>query len=73
MTTILAVLLLINAAFNVLVWPTFYRRVARDERARDAAGRATRFLKVHAVLIGLALVIAAVSAVAAIASLVGAW
>lgn len=73
MTITLAVLLLINAAFNVLVWPTFYRRVARDERARDAAGRATRFLKVHAVLIGLALVIAAVSAVAAIASLVGAW
>jgi hypothetical protein len=73
MTITLAVLLLINAAFNVLVWPTFYRRVARDERARDAAGRATRFLKVHAVLIGLALVIAVVSAVAAIASLVGAW
>jgi len=73
MTLFLAVLLLINAAFNVLVWPTFYRRVARDERARDAAGRATRFLRVHAVLIGLALVIAAVSAVAAIASLVGAW
>ncbi len=73
MTITLAVLLLVNAAFNVLVWPTFYRRVARDVRARDAAGRATRFLKVHAVLIGLALVIAAVSAVAAIASLVGAW
>lgn len=73
MTITLAVLLLINAAFNVLVWPTFYRRVARDGRARDAAGRATPFLKVHAVLIGLALVIAAVSAVAAVASLVGAW
>ncbi|MET3768277.1 ABC-type transport system involved in cytochrome bd biosynthesis fused ATPase/permease subunit [Marisediminicola sp. UYEF4] len=73
MTITLAVLLLVNAAFNLLVWPTFYRRVARDVRARDAAGRATRFLKVHAVLIGLALVIAAVSAVAAIASLVGAW
>ncbi|MCY7326362.1 MAG: hypothetical protein LH605_09570 [Microbacteriaceae bacterium] len=73
MTITLAVLLLINAAFNVLVWPTFYRRVARDERARDAAGRATRFLKVHAVLIALALAIAAVSAVAAIASLFGAW
>lgn len=73
MTITLAVLLLVNAAFNVLVWPTFYRRVARDVRARDAAGRATRFLKVHAVLIGSALVIAAVSSVAAIASLVGAW
>ena len=73
MPTLLAVLLLINAAFNVLVWPTFYRRVAKDPRARDSAGRATRFLVVHAVLIGTALVIAAVSAAAAIASLVGAW
>jgi len=73
MTTTLAALLLTNAAFNALVWPTFYRRVARDARAWDTAGRATRFLRVHAVLTWLALLIAAVSAVAAIASLVGAW
>lgn len=73
MPTLLAILLLINAGFNVLVWPIFYRRVAKDPRARDQAGRATRFLVVHAVLIGTALVIAAVSAAAAIASLVGAW
>lgn len=67
---LLAVLLLINAVFNVLVWPTFYRRVARDERARDANGRPTRFLIVHAVLIGAALLLALVSAIAAIVALV---
>ena len=67
---LLAVLLLVNAAFNVLVWPTFYRRIAKDERARDAAGKPTRFLIVHTVLIGAALLIAAISAVAAIVCLV---
>ena len=67
---LLAVLLLVNAAFNVLVWPTFSRRVANDARARDAHGKPTRFLIVHAVLIGAALVIALVSAVAAILSLI---
>ncbi len=66
----LAVLLLVNAAFNVLVWPTFYRRVAKDARARHADGTPTRFLIVHAVLIGAALVIALVSAVAAILALI---
>ncbi len=69
---LLAVLLLVNAVFNVLVWPTFYRRVARDERARDASGRPTRFLIVHAVLIGAALVIALISAVFAILGFAGA-
>jgi uncharacterized membrane protein len=54
----------------VLVWPTFSRRVANDARARDAHGKPTRFLIVHAVLIGAALVIALVSAVAAILSLI---
>ncbi|MCC2031957.1 SCO4848 family membrane protein [Microbacterium allomyrinae] len=71
MTTLLAVLLFLNAAFNVLVWPTFYRRVAKDPRARDANGRATRFLTVHIVLIAVALTLAAASVVAGIAALVG--
>ncbi len=59
-------LLFANAVFNVVVWPTFYRRVARDPRARDAAGRPTRFLVVHAVLIWIALLLAAVSAAVAV-------
>lgn len=68
----LAVVLFLNAAFNVLVWPRFYKRVANDPRARDAEGRATTFLKVHAVLIAIALVLAVVSVGVGIAALVGA-
>jgi uncharacterized membrane protein len=67
--TLLVVLLFVNAAFNVIVWPRFYKRVANDARARDAAGKPTTFLIVHAVLIGLALVIALASVIAAIAAL----
>jgi len=68
---VLIALLLLNAAFNVIVWPRFYARVAKDPRSRDDAGRPTRFLVVHAVLIGLALVLAAASAIAAIAAMAG--
>jgi hypothetical protein len=67
---LLEILLLVNAAFNVLVWPTFYRRIAKDDRARDAEGKPTRFLIVHAVLIGAAILLAAMSAVAAIVCLI---
>ncbi|MFB2582172.1 SCO4848 family membrane protein [Herbiconiux sp. P15] len=73
MTTTLAVLLLVNAVWNAVVWPQFYRRVSRDARARDANGKATAFLKVHAVLIGISLLIALASLIAAIAALAGAW
>ena len=68
--TSLAVLLFLNAAFNVLVWPTFYRRVAKDPRAHDARGTATRFLVVHTVLIAIALTLAAASVIAGVAALV---
>ena len=64
----LAILLLVNAAFTVVVWPTFSRRVSNDSRARDAAGKATRFLTVHRVIVGIAYLIATASAIAAIVS-----
>jgi hypothetical protein len=67
-TLALAILLLVNAAFAVAVWPTFYRRVSNDSRARDAAGTATRFLTVHRVIVGVAYLIAAASAAVAIVS-----
>ena len=72
MITALAVLLLVNAVWNAIVWPQFYKRVSKDARARDAAGKPTRFLIVHAVLIGISLLIAAVSLVVAIVALVSA-
>ncbi len=62
MTVALGILLLLNAAFNVFTWPTFLKRVARDPRARDDAGRPTRFLRVHQVLVVIAMLLAAASA-----------
>ena len=71
MTPILAGLLLAGAAFNILTWPTFLRRVARDPRARDADGKATRFLTVHVVLFAFAIVLSVAFVVAAVVALVG--
>ena len=68
----LAIVLFLNAAFNVVVWPTFYRRVTADPRARDENGKATKFLTVHAVLFAIALVLALVSVVLGITALTGA-
>lgn len=67
----LSILLIVNAVFAVVVWPPFLRRVRADPRARDADGRPTRFLRVHQVLIGTALALAAVSLVAGVLGLVG--
>ncbi|OCG75329.1 SCO4848 family membrane protein [Microbacterium sediminis] len=71
MENFLALLLLVNAAFNVIVWPRFWKRVSDDPRARDESGRPTRFLTVHAILIGLALLLALGSALAGGAVLIG--
>ncbi|WP_144781928.1 SCO4848 family membrane protein [Microbacterium sp. BH-3-3-3] len=71
MEPVLIALLFANAVFNVVVWPRFYVRVAKDQRARNAEGKPTPFLIVHTVLIALALVLALASAIAAIAALVG--
>lgn len=70
MQILLAVLLLVNALYNVIVWPRFFQRIAKDARARDAAGKRTTFFRVHAVLIGIALLLAVVSAVVGIWALV---
>lgn len=70
MTTLLITLLFLNAAFNLVVWPPFLRRVRNDARAFHSDGKPTRFFTVHMVLITTALVIAAASLVAGIAALV---
>lgn len=59
-----AILLIVNAIFNAIVWPQFWKRVAKDPRASDEQGRATKFLKAHAVLIGIAMLLAVASAIA---------
>ena len=71
MTVFAAIVLFLNALFNVIAWPRFYKRVAADPRARDAAGKSTRFLQVHAVLLGIALLLALASLVAGVLLLVG--
>ncbi|WBU39060.1 SCO4848 family membrane protein [Homoserinibacter sp. YIM 151385] len=71
MTVAIAVLLFLNAAFNVVTWPRFLKRVIQDPRARDEHGRATTFLTVHIVLVVIALVLAVASAILGVALLAG--
>lgn len=52
-----SVILIVTALWNLLIWPQFFKRIVRDDRSRDAAGRPTTFLKVHTVLIGISLVL----------------
>ncbi len=66
------VVLIINGVFAFIVWPPFYRRTARDPRARDAQGRGTRFLRVHQILIATALLLGVLSIVVAVLTLIGA-
>jgi len=61
-----AVVLLLSAAFNAFAWPTFFKRVTRDPRARDGAGRRTPFFTVHLALLVVALALALAALVAAI-------
>jgi hypothetical protein len=70
MTVFAAIVLFLNAVFNVVAWPRFFQRVAKDPRARDASGRATTFLRVHAVLLVIAMVLALASLVAGVLILI---
>jgi len=65
-----SVVLLVTAAWNLLIWPRFLQRIAKDPRARDADGRATRFLTVHVVLIAVSLVLALAVGVLGVLTLV---
>jgi hypothetical protein len=69
-TVFAALVLFIGAVFNVVTWPRFFQRVAKDARARDAAGKPTTFYTVHLVLLLIALLIAVASVVAGILLLV---
>lgn len=52
-----SVILLATGLWNLLIWPRFWQRIAKDPRSRDDAGRPTRFLTVHAALIGISLIL----------------
>ena len=48
-----SLLLLVAGLWNIAIWPQFWRRVAKDDRAHTADGATTTFWRVHAVIIGL--------------------
>src|SRR6478736_1222436 len=56
---------------SLKIWPQFLRRVMKDPRARDAAGKATKFLTVHVVLVGISMVLGLATAVIGVLSLLG--
>ena len=67
---LLSVVLIISGVWSLAVWPQFLRRVMKDPRARDEAGKATKFLTVHMVLVTVSMVLGAATAAIGIAALV---
>jgi hypothetical protein len=65
----LALVLIVSGVWSLVVWPQFLRRVMKDPRARDAAGKATKFLTVHVVLVTVSMVLGAATAAIGIAAL----
>lgn len=63
--------LIIAGLWSLMVWPQFLRRVMKDPRARDAAGKATKFLTVHVVLVSISMVLGAATAVIGVMGLLG--
>lgn len=66
----LAWVLIIAGVWSLAVWPQFLKRVMKDPRARDAAGKATKFLTVHVVLVSVSMALGAATAAIGIAGLV---
>jgi uncharacterized membrane protein len=65
----LAVILIVAGIWSLVVWPQFLRRVRNDPRARDTAGKPTRFLTVHVVLVSISMLLGAATAAIGIAGL----
>jgi hypothetical protein len=66
----IALVLIVSGVWSLVVWPQFLRRVMKDPRARDAAGKATKFLTVHVVLVTVSMVLGAATAAIGVAALV---
>ena len=64
-----ALVLIIAGVWSLAVWPQFLRRVMKDPRARDAGGKATRFLTVHVVLVSISMLLGAATAAIGITGL----
>lgn len=61
--------LVLAGVWSIVVWPQFLRRVMKDPRARDAQGKATRFLTVHVGLISVSMVLGLATAGIGVAGL----
>ncbi|MRJ75311.1 hypothetical protein GEV29_02055 [Aeromicrobium sp. SMF47] len=64
-----SVLLIVAGLWNLVIWPQFLRRVMKDPRARDEAGKATTFLTVHLVLVTVSMVLGIAVGIVGIAAL----
>ncbi|BCW51306.1 hypothetical protein [Arthrobacter sp. StoSoilB13] len=67
---ILGWVLIVAGVWSLVVWPQFLKRVMKDPRAHDAAGKATRFLTVHVVLVSISMVLGLATAAIGVAGLV---
>jgi hypothetical protein len=65
-----SLVLIVTALWNLLIWPRFWTRIAKDPRARDADGKTTTFLRVHSILIGVSLTLGLAIGVLGILTLV---
>ena len=66
-----ALVLIVAGIWSLVVWPQFLRRVMKDPRARDTAGKATKFLTVHVVLVSISMVLGLATAVIGVLGLLG--
>lgn len=67
----LALVLILAGVWTLIVWPPFLRRILKDPRARDEAGRRTRFMTVHLMLISTSMILGLATAVIGIRAAVG--
>lgn len=64
-----SIVLIVAGAWSLIVWPPFLRRVMSDPRARDANGKATKFLTVHVVLVTISMMLGLATAVIGVVGL----
>lgn len=66
-----SLVLVVAGVWSLVVWTQFLRRVMKDPRARDSAGKATMFLTVHVVLVSISMVLGAATAAIGIMAMAG--
>lgn len=59
----LSLVLVLAGIWTLIVWPPFLRRVLKDPRAKDEAGKPTRFMTVHLMLVSISMVLGLATAV----------